>query len=1825
MGPIIFVVLCFTIALRSTFCELKSSGDDERARLPEFLTELDLASLEASQEDIEAIKTVVKRLAPEKNGEYQVYQVFFGNEELLKEWLEGAGVMGQPGVDFPALTTIPTTSFSCRGLKGGYYADLETNCQVFHICDNGRKISFLCPNGTIFQQSQLICDWWFKVDCSKSTELYEQSAEQLAEDERKRTDAKRINSEFHRGNGENEDNNGQNYYQSQNSNYDGRQNGRTNPFSQSANNNQIPGSSGQRGQNTDFKSTTRAFDPNQIYNGGGVTSNQYNQINDLAAGNTLKNSQDYNGQFNQNNYKNRQQQLVQTTGRSNSDRGNYRAIERQQNQLIEPVNEEAKRQLNYESRGANKFTGSNQNVYNNQQQSARSNQQSTEYSSTTRNSGRDGERRSFGKSSSISSGLSEYDKSSNRITPSYTETTTFRTSTPGPIREYQQLAESAAFASSRGNRYNEAYSSSQFNSYYSNFNANSNNNNNNNNNNNSNKPRVQQKTTEKPRQKAITPTPESEKIGGSALRLRSGQPPASPFPTFQPIYKPRKNDRNPDYETTTFGSTIPETVTTTESYRDEGTQSTVGRTLNNDNFESETTTSYPTSLDYQGTSDNSYTEIFTEDYARNSVTPSNERTVVTNVDFFENTTPTIISSGNYVNPKAFTKTQPVYYKSSGTSSGFTTSKPYSKSQEYRQNSVATAGLTNESTVRRVDTGSSFATTQASIRAATKEQNPVKSQDSRNQQVRSSSKSPQRAQSSYRPSQNLISTSTEKPFRSSAAISQTVPTGKTLSPYDTSITYQQGKVMSTLGPYIPFTKNYAYSTPTTSTTAKPPVYTATVPTYTSSAVIYGSSGAKSYSGKFKASTPASSVRPTGRLPSGSAAYLPEKKSDASNYLAKKHSLDERPLNEREHAMSMLQSLRGLEGTVPSVLTVFNGSRSGLNIPTSSGPSTLHSLALYFATAGDDFDVTAETRTDAETESESTESQGVENSQLTEENTSVELPKSILTQHTINSYAELFNLNNALEGNSSSNPALDLGLDVSNEDTDDLDIQQSQGPIDGARKSNSTKLRELAQVFTHALSAYLQDPDTFKKILTEIRPTEPSINSKNEDRYDATTLVPTTLEDFPSVTKEKDEVLDFSDDTAPHRGRVPTTIYPITTTDLPTSTENYNQQEFYTTQRAESSAENNFAFQVNDAFGPSKNAGNELSPGGTEALYYPEEVTEPNETTADDGRAKDDSINDYGDNYFPNDENNNKIGGFQNNSQTPNSYQPYGKNVQPFDATPISDNYVVSSTPATYVTAYQADSNSNLRNGGAASKSLDPVSKFRQSESTRKSEKLLNSKDKKRDSRDRNVKQHKSTTEPFRIRYFDTTTSSPRSNDRESLVTSGSVHSKYHESGNEFDDDSGKTEGFNYVTSVVTSRTVEPFTGLSYPDGGSQTTSNSNEETSTSGSDEDAKNQSDQKLNDHWTSSPAVTQLWESTVFVDPKRINQGLVSGASRDSSLEYSTIDYPDATESSFVENNDNNNNSSSNNNRNRESLVTDATSSGVPSRKTNNLDYPSSPWRWSSNPTTGNDGNDSPTAFTLLPPQASYSTSERSLATATPSPIYTTRSSITTTITSSVTSTSSGLATRQDPLLTVNPQKFSSRPKHGIPESDYDNEIVRAQEMFGKLNTSSTDTLMNVMKQADTNATVRQLVLLLINHCNGPMNKTMEEEKEQLLDALLRMPVNEFTSEESRELRAGINRLTLPIGKDDLKPETTSFATTTTTTTEQPIVTTFRSKKGRRFKYNSDETSSNTSTRTKNDDIVTAETSADSNALSSEDTSASDARALELLRSLYTIAAKWG
>ncbi|KAJ8667216.1 hypothetical protein QAD02_008878 [Eretmocerus hayati] len=81
---------------------------------------------------------------------------------------------GKPHVDYPAYTEIPPTDFDCKQQRyKGFFGDPQTGCQVWHYCDlNGGKSSFLCPNGTIFSQVALTCDWWFNVKCEATTQLY---------------------------------------------------------------------------------------------------------------------------------------------------------------------------------------------------------------------------------------------------------------------------------------------------------------------------------------------------------------------------------------------------------------------------------------------------------------------------------------------------------------------------------------------------------------------------------------------------------------------------------------------------------------------------------------------------------------------------------------------------------------------------------------------------------------------------------------------------------------------------------------------------------------------------------------------------------------------------------------------------------------------------------------------------------------------------------------------------------------------------------------------------------------------------------------------------------------------------------------------------------------------------------------------------------------------------------------------------------------------------------------------------------------------------------------------------------------------------------------------------------------------------------------------------------------------------------------------------------------------------------------------------------------------------------------------------------------------
>ncbi|KAJ8707267.1 hypothetical protein PYW08_011401 [Mythimna loreyi] len=75
-----------------------------------------------------------------------------------------------------------TDTFSCENRTYGYYADVDNDCQVFHVClpsqtPSGRNVtyrwSFICPKETVFNQAVLTCTRVAdSIDCQDSPEFY---------------------------------------------------------------------------------------------------------------------------------------------------------------------------------------------------------------------------------------------------------------------------------------------------------------------------------------------------------------------------------------------------------------------------------------------------------------------------------------------------------------------------------------------------------------------------------------------------------------------------------------------------------------------------------------------------------------------------------------------------------------------------------------------------------------------------------------------------------------------------------------------------------------------------------------------------------------------------------------------------------------------------------------------------------------------------------------------------------------------------------------------------------------------------------------------------------------------------------------------------------------------------------------------------------------------------------------------------------------------------------------------------------------------------------------------------------------------------------------------------------------------------------------------------------------------------------------------------------------------------------------------------------------------------------------------------------------------
>ncbi|RXG53862.1 hypothetical protein Avbf_16241 [Armadillidium vulgare] len=108
--------------------------------------------------------------------------ILFKSSTDLKDIEEIRGKVTKEYATGSSSTTEDTTSgskaFSCAGkVIGGYYADVQEKCQMFHVCtigENGeiRDIVFRCLNGTVFDQETRVCEREEEVNCAVAQSFF---------------------------------------------------------------------------------------------------------------------------------------------------------------------------------------------------------------------------------------------------------------------------------------------------------------------------------------------------------------------------------------------------------------------------------------------------------------------------------------------------------------------------------------------------------------------------------------------------------------------------------------------------------------------------------------------------------------------------------------------------------------------------------------------------------------------------------------------------------------------------------------------------------------------------------------------------------------------------------------------------------------------------------------------------------------------------------------------------------------------------------------------------------------------------------------------------------------------------------------------------------------------------------------------------------------------------------------------------------------------------------------------------------------------------------------------------------------------------------------------------------------------------------------------------------------------------------------------------------------------------------------------------------------------------------------------------------------------
>lgn len=970
-------------------------------------------------------------------------------------------------------------------------------------------------------------------------------------------------------------------------------------------------------------------------------------------------------------------------------------------------------------------------------------------------------------------------------------------------------------------------------------------------------------------------------------------------------------------------------------------------------------------------------------------------------------------------------------------------------------------------------------------------------------------------------------------------------------------------------------------------------------------------------------------------------------------------------------TLLDKLADFSNIDPAEINLLPAGRNkpGSRVPDSSGPNALHTLALYYATSEKDLGTTPAyslnplqmidmmkalskntfSDTDPNSKIESKEKSKVSDEILLrshsgspesesevdgvqtviESSDSFKDWSSVLTKATKDSYSLLFNQTNDAHAHTEDKPCsgddvydldqpktveLEKEMELKTYIKNDLESEQSRGIVqptpttrkpfsqfsaafdglpDELKLRDSTDLRELAQVFSRALSAYLEDPDNFRKILSEVRPTEPT----NINSY-------ATLS---SLDENEDEVLDFSDNSNTG-SRLISNNY----NGVKSQNDSVNSEEIQQINDLLLGNNSSEASITNDLTAPPEHLEN------TATQYY--STVDPSSFAVDinllsieNNHTGTDPLSE--ESYFPtaggvDDQSRPRYGGFHNNSASSN-YKPYGSEILNYvTGNPITEtNYVTDGAAlATSVDETVSETFVNNNFSSSASNQIDIESIPDQLGIVPAEDinSLLDNHNNREDLSDAHG-------------HFITEQTPPSSKSNSYLKTEEEIYGR----GN----DQEKLLIASGSQSLVSRDNYIRFIG----------------------SKQDSKvtkhNDNSQTINGNYESQPPTSSTTQESPIV---RGRGGTRFGPSSTvSRSEKSNIKKKQSKGIEYQNVNLGNGVTLERTKTIRHSTPTIKATSSPPIHTEEELNlnpvsinaqlgFPSEDFIPITDYPFGNVLNvDNRVRATTYHPSSSHQPEFPAVI----PPRGSLRESWNWNSQShnsvKVPKSSDGIPTRFpidiSTMADTQNQSFTTFTSTLLPpnvtiETAGEEMLERkAEEIFGKLNKTSTDMLMNVMNQAESNMTVRRLVLLLVADRNGRENKSYKESRSQLIEALLK--TSESLPESTQPVEQTTQRLTekTTASRKSDRQRSRSRGVSTTSSTPQTTTVSSRGRRPKAYRGTEVDKSSESSPKSINSQYLRSPNLFAQNPSVKSFGADPDARAVELLKSLYNLAARWG